>query len=119
MNELRVKGKLDVVAEINDSNEIDYELLGKKADEQQIDLITESAEFIKEIEKLKLENTNDIEKLVENIDVEWNKSNIKFDNFCFLIENSKLNENVLLLMEENSKNHFSVNLNNVNESKYI
>jgi uncharacterized lipoprotein YehR (DUF1307 family) len=110
---------LDVVAEINDSNEIDYDLLGKKAYEQQIDLITESAEFIKDIENLKLENTDDIEKLIENIDVEWSKANIKFENFCFLIDKSNSNENALLFLEESSKNQFTVNLNNVNESKYI
>lgn len=106
----RVKKKLDIIAEINDTNDIDYELLGKKAEEQQIDLISESEEFIRKIEMLKAKNTDEIESLIENYDVEWNRANIEFENFCLLTV-KKNNDNIALICQNSE--------NNVNESNYI
>lgn len=93
--------------------------MGKKADEQQTDLISESAEFIKEIDKLKSQNTEDLERIIDNMEVEWNKSNIEFDNFCVFFEKNRMPENNIIFVDENSKTQFTVKLSNVNESNNI
>ena len=49
-------------------------------------MISESEEFIKKIEILKAAKTDDLERLIDNYDVEWNKANIEHENFCQLID---------------------------------
>ena len=59
---------------------------------------------------LKSKTTEDLELVIKNYEIEWNKANIEFENYC-------------LLKDKNIKNDIfsekSVFSDNINESKYI
>jgi hypothetical protein len=78
-------------------------------------MISESEELIKEIDFLKSRGTEDLEKLIDNYEIEWNKKNIEFENFCLFIEKRSYNDSIIFI-EENSK-HIPFKLN-VNDSNF-